>query len=213
VSTNGATPALRAPARTDSADPRAARVRDRLRQAAFDLIRERRVERISVSDLTQRAGVSRQVFYQHFRDRDDAVASAVAASLQDAARAGDPEAGPLTVLHRLADYTAAHATLYRNLYPSAASQQTADAYRDVIRPVCRRLAADLGRCTDTAATEVVADFLIGGLIEVSRLGTENPATGSAPRAEDLRARIDACLAAVGIRLDLPGGPANRVTGR
>jgi AcrR family transcriptional regulator len=205
VSTNGATPALRAPARTDSADPRAARVRDRLRQAAFDLIRERRVERISVSDLTQRAGVSRQVFYQHFRDRDDAVASAVAASLQDAALVGDPgEADPLTVLHRLADYTAEHATLYRNLYPSAASQQTADAYREVIRPVCRRLAADLpshGRGAGTAATEVVADFLIGGLIEVSRPGTEDPATGGAPRAEDLRARIDACLTAVGIRLD------------
>jgi hypothetical protein len=73
-----------------------------------------------------------------------------------------------------------HATLYRNLYPSAASQQTADAYREVIRTVCRRLAADLGRRAGTAATEVVADFLIGGIIEVSRLGTEVPATGSAP---------------------------------
>jgi AcrR family transcriptional regulator len=202
VSTNSAAPELRAPARTDSADPRAARVRDRLRQAAFDLIGERRVERISVSDLTQRAGVSRQVFYQHFRDRDDAVASAVAGSLQDAALVGDTgEADPMTVIHRLADYTAEHAVLYRNLYPSAASQQTADAYREVIRPACTRLATDLldqDRRADAAATEAVVNFLIGGIIEVSRLGTENSATGGAPRAEDLRARIDACLAAVGI---------------
>jgi hypothetical protein len=118
------------------------------------------------------------------------------------ARSCGPKSLPTasTVLHRLADYTAEHATLYRNVYPSAASQQTADAYREVIRPVCRRLAADLGRGAGTAATEVVADFLIGGIIEVSRLGTEDPVTGGAPRAEDLRARIDACLAAVGIRL-------------
>jgi AcrR family transcriptional regulator len=206
VSTNSGalpTPALRAPARTDSADPRAARVRDRLRQAAFDLIRERRVEHISVSDITQRAEVSRQVFYQHFRDRDDAVAGAVAASLRGAALADSSAAeDPVALIHRLCDYTAEHAVLYRNLYPSAASQQTADAYREVIRPACTRLAADLlnqGRHTDTGATNAVANFLIGGIIEVSRLDIEKPATDSIPRAEDLRARVDACLQAVGMQ--------------
>lgn len=176
-------------------------MRDRLRQAAFDLIQERRVERISVSDITQRAGVSRQVFYQHFRDRDDAVAGAVAASLQDTALAGDPAGDdPVALIHRLCDYTAEHAALYRNLYPSAASQQTADAYRELIRPACTRLAAGLPgrrRHDDTMATNAVANFLIGGLIEVSRLESEHPATET--RAEDLRARIDACLAAVGIQ--------------
>lgn len=183
---------LRAPARTESADPRAARVRDRLRRAAFELIEERRVERISVSDITQRACVSRQVFYQHFRDRDDAVSSAVAASLQAAAAETTGEQ-PVALIHRLCDYTAEHAELYRNLYPSAASQQTADAYRDLIRPACESLAAGLAK----RPADALADFLIGGIIEVSRQQDDNADTGAL--ANDLKTRIDTCLEAVGVQ--------------
>ena len=62
--------------RTHSADPRAERVRTKLRDAAFALAHERPVEQLTVGDLVTRAGVSRQVFYRHFADRDDAVASA-----------------------------------------------------------------------------------------------------------------------------------------
>jgi AcrR family transcriptional regulator len=179
----------RAPARTGSADPRAARVRDRLRRAAFDLIEERRVERISVSDITQRAEVSRQVFYQHFRDRDDAVAQAVAAFFRelvtDDGEAGDPRA----VIHRLCDFAARHAELYRNLYPSAASQQTANAYRDLLHPACVRLVEHL---PDPAT---LADFVLGGIIEVLRPPAEAP--GGAATAESLRRRVDACLDVIG----------------
>lgn len=176
--------ALRAPARTGSADPRAARVRDRLRRAAFELIEERRVERISVSDITQRAGVSRQVFYQHFRDRDDAVAQAVAAAFRELAPDGEPE-DPRAVIHRLCDFSARHADLYRNLYPSAASQQTANAYRDLLHPACVRLVEHL----PNPAT--LADFVLGGIIEVIRLPAEAP--GGEVAAESLRQRVDDCL--------------------
>src|SRR5258705_12236924 len=63
-------------ARTHSVDPRAERVRTRLREAAFALAHERQVDEMTVGDIVARASVSRQVFYQHFRDRDDAVATA-----------------------------------------------------------------------------------------------------------------------------------------
>ena len=59
-----------------SVDPRAERVRTRLREAAFALAHERPVDQLTVGDIVARAEVSRQVFYQHFRDRDDAVATA-----------------------------------------------------------------------------------------------------------------------------------------
>jgi len=61
-------------ARTHSADPRAERVRTLLRDAAFALAHEGPVDEITVGDLVARAGVSRQVFYQHFKDRDDFLA-------------------------------------------------------------------------------------------------------------------------------------------
>jgi AcrR family transcriptional regulator len=47
-----------------------------LREAAFALAHERPVDEMTVGDIVARASVSRQVFYQHFRDRDDAVATA-----------------------------------------------------------------------------------------------------------------------------------------
>ena len=65
-------------ARINSVDPRAERVRTRLREAAFALAHEGPVDQITVGDIVARAEVSRQVFYRHFRDRDDAVATAFA---------------------------------------------------------------------------------------------------------------------------------------
>ena len=62
--------------RGHSADPRAERVRARLREAAFALAHERPVDGMTVSDIVTRADVSRQVFYRHYRDRDDAIARA-----------------------------------------------------------------------------------------------------------------------------------------
>ncbi|MEV6446991.1 helix-turn-helix domain-containing protein [Amycolatopsis sp. NPDC051716] len=186
---------LRAPARTDSADPRAARVRDRLRRAAFELIEQRRVERISVSDIAALAGVSRQVFYQHFRDRDDAVAQAVAASFRELTP-GDGE-DPRAVIHRLCEFSARHAELYRNLYPSAASQQTANAYRDLLHPACIRLVDHL----PNPAT--LADFVLGGIIELLRLPAEGP--GAPASGELLRRRVDACLDVLSGPL-IPAGP-------
>src|SRR5215208_3094032 len=63
-------------ARAHSVDPRAERVRARIREAAFELAHERPVDQLTVGDVVARAEVSRQAFYQHFRDRDDAVATA-----------------------------------------------------------------------------------------------------------------------------------------
>ena len=92
-------------ARTHSVDPRAARVRTRLREAAFALVHERPVDQMTVGDIVARASVSRQVFYQHFRDRDDAVATgstappSVAATLAPAScgcSTSPPNTGPCT---------------------------------------------------------------------------------------------------------------------
>ncbi|GHF36828.1 AcrR family transcriptional regulator [Amycolatopsis bartoniae] len=171
-------------------------MRDQLRQAAFELIGERRVERISVSDIAQRAGVSRQVFYQHFRDRDDAVAQAVAATfLELAADTGADD--PRAVIHRLCDFTAQHAELYRNLYPSSASQQTANAYRVLLHPACVRLVEELASPPDPATTETLAEFVLGGIIEVVRLQAEAAMSDAPATARFLRSRVDACLDLLG----------------
>jgi len=54
-------------------DPRAKRTRRLLQLAVRDLVAERAREKISVSDIVQRAGVGRTAFYEHFQDKAEAL--------------------------------------------------------------------------------------------------------------------------------------------
>ena len=105
-------------ARAHSVDPRAERVRTRLREAAFALAHERPVDQMTVGDIVARASVSRQVFYQHFTDRDDAVATAFtvafAAATADTAVGDDARARILRLRHR-------HAPILVGLIPPSSS--------------------------------------------------------------------------------------------
>ena len=59
--------------RSDSTDPRAIRTRNALVQATIGLLKTHTVAELNVSQIVKEAGVSRQVFYQHFTDRDGLV--------------------------------------------------------------------------------------------------------------------------------------------
>ena len=53
-----------------STDPRAVRTRATLIQATIDLLKTHRAETLSVSQIVKTGNLSRQVFYEHFADRD-----------------------------------------------------------------------------------------------------------------------------------------------
>ncbi|WP_029113984.1 TetR/AcrR family transcriptional regulator [Mycobacterium sp. URHB0044] len=187
-------------ARTHSADPRAERVRTLLRDAAFALAHERPVDQITVGDLVGRAGVSRQVFYQHFSDRDDAVATAVAVAF--AAASADIEGDARERVTRLFDFVAEHRAMYRNVVPSAVTQRVVAAFRAALLPACEEMAAQampvLGSITDIPP-ESVSRFLVGGFQEVLRSWMEDA------EATDLRRRVTAALDTVDALLGLPAG--------
>jgi AcrR family transcriptional regulator len=187
-------------ARTHSADPRAERVRTLLRDAAFALAHERPVDQITVGDLVARAGVSRQVFYQHFSDRDDAVATALAVAF--AAAAANIEGDARARITRLFDFAAEHRAMYRNVVPSAVTQRAVAAFRAELLPACEEMAAQampvLGPITDIAP-ESVSRFLVGGFQEVLRSWMEDA------EATDLRRRVTAALDTVDALLGLPAG--------
>lgn len=187
-------------ARTHSADPRAERVRTLLRDAAFALAHERPVDQITVGDLVARAGVSRQVFYQHFSDRDDAVATAVAVAF--AAASADIEGDARERITRLFDFAAEHRAMYRNVVPSAVTQRVVAAFRAELLPACEEMAANampvVGSITDIPP-ESVSRFLVGGFQEVLRSWMEDA------EATDLRRRVTAALDTVDALLGLPAG--------
>ena len=192
-------------ARAHSCDPRAERVRTRLRDAAFALAHERPVDRLTVGDIVTRAGVSRQVFYQHFTDRDDAVAAAVTAAFSAASsaafatHAGDARAR----IQALFDFAAEHRTAYRNVVPTAVTQRVVAAFRDQLVPLCDEMAAaDMPAITAIAqvAPDAVTRFLVGGFTEVLRSWMEDPDSA------DLGARVSAALDTVNALLASAKGP-------
>ncbi len=185
-------------ARAHSVDPRAERVRAQLRDAAFALAHERPVDQLTVGDIVARAEVSRQVFYQHFRDRDDAVAYAFTIAFASATAdiAGDPSARILALF----DFAAEHRAMYRNIVPSAVTLRVVAAFRAELAPACEEIAADGTPAVTTVAgltPDAVSRFLIGGFIEVLRSWMEDP------DATDLRSRVTAALDTVRALLGLP----------
>lgn len=185
-------------ARTHSVDPRAKRVRARLRDAAFALAHERPVDQLTVGDIVARAEVSRQVFYQHFRDRDDAIAYAFTIAFASATAdiAGDPGARVLALF----DFAADHRAMYRNIVPSAVTPRVVAAFRAELAPACEQIAAEGMRVVTTVASltpESVSRFLIGGFMEVLRSWMEDP------DATDLRGRVSSALDTVTALLELP----------
>ena len=179
-------------ARTHSVDPRAERVRTLLRDAAFTLAHERPVDQITVADLVARAGVSRQVFYQHFADRDDAVASAFTVAF--AAATADIDGEPRTRILRIFDLAVEHRAMYHNVVPSAVAQRVVAAFRAELLPACEELARQAIPAVDSAtglAPERVGRFLVGGFQEVLRSWMEE--SPGSDDATDLRGRVTAGL--------------------
>jgi AcrR family transcriptional regulator len=184
-------------ARTHSLDPRAERVRARLRAAAFALAHERPVDQLTVGDIVTRAEVSRQVFYQHFTDRDDAVATAFTGAFAAATAdiAGDPRARVL----RLFDFAAEHRSMYRNIVPSAVTQRVVTAFRAELQPACEEIATQGMPVVSPIAgltPESVSRFLVGGFMEVLRSWMEDP------DSTDLTGRAVAALDTVNALLGL-----------
>ena len=189
-------------ARTKSVDPRAERVRAKLRDAAFALAHERPVDQLTVGDIVARAEVSRQVFYQHFRDRDDAVAYAFTAAFASATGdiAGDPWARVLALF----DFAAEHRAMYRNVVPSAVTLRVVAAFRAELAPACGQIATEgMPAVTGSAGLtpESVSRFLVGGFIEVLRSWMEDR------DATDLRGTAMAALDTVGALLGLSAAAA------
>jgi AcrR family transcriptional regulator len=150
---------------------------------------ERPVDQITVGDLVSRAEVSRQVFYRHFRDRDDAVALAITHAFSEAVteRVGD---GARDRILQLFAFAADHRAMYRNVVPSAVTQHVVTTFRDALVPACERIAAQGMAVLATIAplpADAVTRFLVGGFMEVLRSWMEDP------DATDLHARVSAAL--------------------
>jgi len=112
-------------------DPRARRSRSALEAALRELIAERDLAQISVADITQRAGVNRSTFYEHYAGVHDLAAAACTAMFDELITAihsvamdrgphGQPANDPLAGVF---SHIARHAGLYKALLGADGSAQ------------------------------------------------------------------------------------------
>ena len=73
-------------------DPRVARTRASLQHALLSLAQEGGLDAVSVGTITDRAGVNRSTFYQHYDDKDTLLADALEAAMSEL---GDSFSGEL----------------------------------------------------------------------------------------------------------------------
>jgi AcrR family transcriptional regulator len=109
-------------------DPRIGRTQDALFLAAVQLVEYRDVSEISIKDISDAAGVSRQAVYAHFPDRDHLLADAAVRRMSNAiAGAADgpthlPKDGSApSTLVALISHLMEHSTFYRRIFTGSTS--------------------------------------------------------------------------------------------
>lgn len=160
----------------DGRERRAVRSRAALYAAAVRLVSGRGNANIPVTDLAEAAGVSRQLVYLHFDDRD---ALLVAAALDLARRELLParESGRAAVL-ATARHFAAHRAFYRALLTGPCAFALTTALSDLLAPLNRHAVRRLfGDRVPPGTVDDLAVFLTGGagaLINAWLLGDDEP---------------------------------------
>lgn len=154
-----------------SLDRRVLRTRGLLAEAILDLAQEKDLDAITITDITERADVSRVTFYDHYRDRDDLLIAALGGTLDKITSAArfsadtTPTDQPNESLPMLFRHVHAHLGLYRRMLGPQGSARFADTLRTRITEVLRE---DLTRpgVLSEVAHEVFVDYLAGALIGV-----------------------------------------------
>ncbi|ONM48689.1 TetR/AcrR family transcriptional regulator [Nocardia donostiensis] len=149
---------------SDINDRRVRRTRDALHRALIELTMERGYERVTVSDIIDRADVGRSTFYAHYRDKDELLfvscTDFVRREIAKAHRDGDSLFAPVRVMIGLA---ATYPDVYRPLIGPKCSGAVLRGYRQAVASL---LHEHLDSRLDMPADELDATitFLSWGLI-------------------------------------------------
>lgn len=160
--------------RSDSQDPRALRTRKALIDATMRLLNDYEVAELNVSQIVKEAGVSRQVFYQHFEDRDGLVL-ATAAQWVLAAYGGFAERFSIdknfeASVTALAQATAGHYTAATRIIDSPIHSLLDNQVYEVMLPTMREQLLPRARDWKGGVTDELIDdmarFYIAGMQQV-----------------------------------------------
>ena len=86
-----------------------------LRTVLIQLISEKPYDKISIKDITERAGIDRTTFYLHFKDKDELFANTQQAIINDLFEAGVNSGKPYPRATIVFEHMRQHARTYRSL--------------------------------------------------------------------------------------------------
>ena len=202
--------------RETSMDPRAIRTREALVSATIDLLATQPAHELSVTAIVRAAGVSRQVFYEHFTDRDAVVLAAGRAIFEPAYTEFITTFNPDTtypdqvtrLFARMSEYDAT----VRTLLDSAAQGKLNHFAVDILYgPIREELESHLKAANvevDAGLMDVTAHFLAAGTQEVFARGLVEGTEPSevARRIEDVRRTLGALSMGEPITGESPESP-------
>lgn len=164
--------------REASTDPRAVRTHDALVNATIELLEEQPASDLSVTTIVQRARVSRQVFYEHFADRDAVLLAAGKAVfgpvyVQFADHFAPDEGYPHQVaalITGLRDREPAVRALIDSSVQGEITNYLLDILAEVIEPELRRYLDKVGPKVEDGMVQDTARFLAAGTQAVFKRG-------------------------------------------
>ena len=173
-------------------DPRRARSRAALVDAAIALVDERDIADISVTDLAQRAGVTRMTLYQHFADRNDLLQEVGLARYRatvDELTGGDA-CSFQEVVERLLVRIDEHRDFYRRLLSGTCGQHTFLAIQGFVADRVSGTSVVGGRELDPDERQFVGGGAMALLVPwVSGAAAPVPASVAAERITEMISRF------------------------
>jgi AcrR family transcriptional regulator len=185
--------------KTQSKDRRILRTRSTLRTALMALIAEGGYERLSVQDITERAGVGRATFYLHYTDKEqlllDCIEHAVEELTNQFAELGSiPLAQRAVVMaERMFEHMASNAAVYRTLMSENGVASLPLRVRNL---TATAIAQDLGGAfpalsQNQVRLEALAQHTAGALLALAEWWLRNHCPGSAAEMAQLHVQLSA----------------------
>ncbi|MFA6504545.1 MAG: TetR/AcrR family transcriptional regulator [Treponemataceae bacterium] len=177
-----------------------------LRDVLMNLIREKGYERVSIKDITERAGIDRTTFYLHFKDKDDLFEKSRQGIIDELIEFRSRETGPFPGVSLTFKHMAANADLYLALFRAegiateslALQEYIARSLVPILEPLLRERGIGSAVGTEHAGREPLAEplarYLTGALCGLSRWWLE----AGMPKSPEQMSELFLTLATHGI---------------
>jgi len=159
-----------------STDPRAERSRALLLDAAIRLVSERGTTDIPLTELVREAGVSRQVAYLHYAERDALVVESALHLMRSELTSATPTTSAREAVERVTAHFAAHRTFYRAIFTGPCCYAFTERMLALLRPFTLLLVPHVEGQTQLDA----AEFLAGGAGAIISRWVIDPDDASTP---------------------------------